>query len=1380
MPEMPTWQILPTTDGHFRWVIAGQDSDLRQEIPVETLDTGDEISRLTSMADLFLQARPNILEDSAGAPMFRTGLGRSVTVSERSIKKGRSLVEGGDERFSDGCGAFPMFRTGSGKTVSVKESSIQKATVLLEGDVAGKGDERFGDGCGVFPMFQTASGKRVTVMESSIQKATTLLEGDIAGKGATINLEDSRRNEAIPMFQTGSGKPVTVRGDSIRKAVSVLEIGAMRKGSGKRLSMRRSSSQKAATVLEGEGVEKGFENSLEGCSGNEDFPVFRTGSGKPITVRQDSLKKAISVLEGEATMKKEEFVESTPAAHFPILCTGLGKELRARQSPIEEAEAVPEGEDVEKERLHKYDANGEYSFSGSLFQTCSGKAVNISSDGLSRATTLLGLEGNDISAVQIFGLAGDKLGTRISPKWENSRDRLWRNVSPRTAGICRLDPLNTQMGQREFNGCSRDFGMSGNQSFKNACQISRGSEVPTSDSSQPPIRFHTAGGSSISISNNALQRARGLLGDSELEVLHKDVKVSQPLVSVPGDDTLFDEISRNKENIPYDCFHEGVTRSINVSTNFSHLQSSSDLKQSAPVWSTDSQRYILNQVNTGAFLLGKNCVSSSKISYVKESLHKDLCASTVSDTLIMPEENRIPGGPLVEISNHVGADHGYTDRLNSEKRRLGRRNSISPFKRPRYSRFITPLNSSTSFSSGASTLSTIDDGCRRTSLSAHFPFEFKRKKLKEFFGGPPPKKGYVPDDVKHMIADNAAKYKFHDASGFARIGVEAFQNMLLQSGASLSSVTKEWVENHYKWIVWKLACLERSYPAKASGKYLTISTVLEELKYRYEREVNYGHRSTIKKILEGDASPASMMVLCVSAIRSHSDPKTCKLDDKTDIHENSEMLSSSTVAESNHAAKIELTDGWYSLDCIVDVLLSKQLLAGKLFVGQKLRICGASLRGWVGPISFAEVNTVSLLIHMNGTYRARWDEPLGFCKGLCPPLAFRCIKGSGGKVPRTLVGVARIYPLLYKERFPTGESVVRSERTERRALQLYQQRRSNIADDIIAEQPEFYENINDSDEGAKICKILESAAEPEVIMAGMSAEQLMSFASYKAKQKAVRQSDTHKKIDKALQDAGLSSREVTPFVKVRVVGLNNKISSRKIHPREGIITIWNPTEKQKIDLVEGQIYSVTGLTPLNYGTDVLYLQGRGSSTQWKPLPFNQTGNFELSFTPRKAVLLSNLGEVPLAREFDIAAVVLHVGDVYISGHQKKQWIFMTDGSQCTSEMFEELYDCLLAVSFCSPIIDNDLTALFNHALSGTIVGFCNLVKRARDQINHIWVAEATEISTYCASYNLPGNSHLKEAADSNEKWAKVSYLTLQKLRERVLSIVGVDRRRDLD
>lgn len=49
-------------------------------------------------------------------------------------------------------------------------------------------------------------------------------------------------------------------------------------------------------------------------------------------------------------------------------------------------------------------------------------------------------------------------------------------------------------------------------------------------------------------------------------------------------------------------------------------------------------------------------------------------------------------------------------------------------------------------------------------------------------------------------------------------------------------------------------------------------------------------------------------------------------------------------------------------------------------------------------------------------------------------------------------------------------------------------------------------------------------------------------------------------IEKSLQDAGLRHREVTQFMRLRIVGLTYKNGQDK--PKEGIVTIWNPTEKQ--------------------------------------------------------------------------------------------------------------------------------------------------------------------------------------------------------------------------
>lgn len=51
------------------------------------------------------------------------------------------------------------------------------------------------------------------------------------------------------------------------------------------------------------------------------------------------------------------------------------------------------------------------------------------------------------------------------------------------------------------------------------------------------------------------------------------------------------------------------------------------------------------------------------------------------------------------------------------------------------------------------------------------------------------------------------------------------------SGVQSSLIPKDWVGNHYKWIVWKLASMERAYPYHFRN-CLTVENIMEQLKYR--------------------------------------------------------------------------------------------------------------------------------------------------------------------------------------------------------------------------------------------------------------------------------------------------------------------------------------------------------------------------------------------------------------------------------------------------------------------------------------------------------------------------------------------------------------------
>ncbi|KAM5558573.1 protein BREAST CANCER SUSCEPTIBILITY 2 [Rosa sericea] len=1156
-------------------------------------------------------------------------------------------------------------------------------------------------------------------------------------------------------------------------------VAMFRNGFGRSVSVKPSSLAKAASLLSSEsGRVKGTERESRGGFGDS---LFQTASGKMVNISSKGLVKAKRLLglEGDngdcnlpgfssAGVKDAVSVSRSSLNHMTgSVQSGLTNvsNLNSVQAEVPSTARTPSSVKLHTPGGRSTSVSSDAFKTGSVQSRCKNESNQnfMQSEMTNSVSTPSSVQLHTPSG-RTFSVSTDahKTGSVQSRFKNESKLNHMESEKPSSACTPSSAKLLAPGGSSKYLSTGPHKTGSVQSGVTNETDPSfMQSQKPNLAPKPPSIKFHTAGGRSISVSTDALQRARSLLGDPDLGTLLNE-----------GNSDLDLTFSKGREHESHTASsHQKIPKTQFLTKSFvSPLQSSTNQVRTSAVKS-DSTNWGTNLISQFDVVSNENaCRSNGELPCGKITFSNKPCTLTTVENnylangtgeRINPVERSL-AKPLVDISNTIGTTPLSNIQMAGVKRRLGG-NSISPFKKPRISNFSTPLHKNVPLvPNGLSTFPS-DHSSGKRRVSSRYPVLVTRMSLKKYFGMPPSDQTMVDcmsDQVRRVTAINAENYMFPDESGLNYVGAEAFVHMLASSGASTQNTSREWVINHYKWIVWKLACYERCYPAKALGKFLTLPNVLEELKYRYEREVNHGHRSAIKKILEGDALPSSMLVLCISAIRSKPDPN----------------IETSSGAENSSATKVELTDGWYSVDAILDALLSKQLASGKLFVGQKLRIWGAGLCGWVGPISPLEVSReVMLRLHINGTYRAHWDDQLGFCNCVGAPLAFKCIKSDGGPVPWTLVGVTRIYPVLYKERLSNGRSVVRSERLETKMMQSYSQRRSNVIEGIISEFQRGLEHshtCNERDsEGAKLLRILETAAEPEVLMAEMSTEQLNSFTKYRAKLEAIKQSDMEKSIMKALEDAGLAEREVMPLMRVRVVGLTRNLYEGKDSPKEGLITIWNPSENQKSELVEGQAYTVSDLIPTNSAAGILYLLARGSKMKWKPLCQQAIDHFKPFFSPRKSIILSDFGQVPLSSEFDIAAFVVFVGEVYITGHQKKQWVFLTDGSISESKS-EELNDSLLAICFCSPHIDDQSDAPINYNLAGSTVGFCNLIKRAKDQMNALWVAEATEKSAYFLSFDSPHCSHLKGAAASAERWGRISSLTISRLKERILFIIG--------
>ena len=120
--------------------------------------------------------------------------------------------------------------------------------------------------------------------------------------------------------------------------------------------------------------------------------------------------------------------------------------------------------------------------------------------------------------------------------------------------------------------------------------------------------------------------------------------------------------------------------------------------------------------------------------------------------------------------------------------------------------------------------------------------------------------------------------------------------------------------------------------------------VLAQLRHRFAVEVLGAQRSALRRVLERDGSTGRYQVLCVSAL-------DVEADDGADADGDDEADGGAGAGGNGGGnggpalARIEVSDGWYACEALLDAGLTAQLRAGRVRVGMKLRVCGAVLRG---------------------------------------------------------------------------------------------------------------------------------------------------------------------------------------------------------------------------------------------------------------------------------------------------------------------------------------------------------------------------------------------------------------------------------------------------
>ncbi|GAA5829427.1 hypothetical protein JCM11251_005045 [Rhodosporidiobolus azoricus] len=397
-------------------------------------------------------------------------------------------------------------------------------------------------------------------------------------------------------------------------------------------------------------------------------------------------------------------------------------------------------------------------------------------------------------------------------------------------------------------------------------------------------------------------------------------------------------------------------------------------------------------------------------------------------------------------------------------------------------------------------------------------------------------------------------------------------------------VTFPWVKNHWSLILWKLASYVRSRP-DLQEEWWTFGRVMEQLRYRYEREINLAQRSCIKRFQEQD-SPASLpMVLCVSQIR---------WDEPADSD-------STTVGDVPLViVGLELTDGWYRVRSNVDQTLRNACERGKIVVGSKIAIMGAKLESSKneGQDVLQALSRSSLTISGNSTSLVPWHATLGFHREPFVSSLGR-LSSKGGLVPLIDVIVERAYPCGYidlskgrsTETWGEEEEQARAEEWKRGRKKL-EAKLADEAEKAGVDEDEVVELLQEAAEGLgpsvghespstpseepdEILDRLESASNKAALMRKLSASQIRSCLALAVENAQSSRFRAVEDLQKELAEK-YPPRDVRGF---RVVRIRDAQTGEKTSGRTALLTVWDAQSFEEGFVKEGGRYLISNTLP---------------------------------------------------------------------------------------------------------------------------------------------------------------------------------------------------------
>ncbi|WWC95810.1 hypothetical protein V866_002676 [Kwoniella sp. B9012] len=450
----------------------------------------------------------------------------------------------------------------------------------------------------------------------------------------------------------------------------------------------------------------------------------------------------------------------------------------------------------------------------------------------------------------------------------------------------------------------------------------------------------------------------------------------------------------------------------------------------------------------------------------------------------------------------------------------------------------------------------------------------------------------IPNDIFAIDLHTAPRYRFLSEDDSFLGHAEAL-SLLQADGCEFAKA--KWVENHWAQILWKLAGQIQARPEIFQEKWRW-SEVINQLKYRYEREFGAAERSIIKRVQEHDSSPSLPMILVISGIHQ-------------------------AQVEGKAKYSLDLTDGWYCIKAQIDACLQRAVTKGRVAVGRKIAISGAKLEsGNDGQDVIEAFNSSHLIITGNSSSLARWHVKLG--KQPRPFIAsLSSLSVDGGVITLIDVVLEKIFPIAFTNGSgpPWGEEEEQIRQDQ--WMERYEGEKTRLADkmrkemekmedlaSLLAQSAEESDPVNPDppDSLEYDYETLLEAKDALSCVRTMSTYRIVHLASYANMR--ITQEMQEKQIEMEAELATLCpKRDVRDFRMMRII--DAQLGNRDPF-RVGMLNVWDVKALGDRALQEGKRYMISNIVPGRSGewtlhrtrTDraEIYLHTR-RDTRWQPV-----------------------------------------------------------------------------------------------------------------------------------------------------------------------------------